>query len=178
MSDFRYRNRDAPKLAFAGLLAVLGLVILIIGGRLWGAQGDYRAEVIRSERLIERADESRAGGGSISFGETAFYRAETPQAAQAQLQSDMQQLADQHALSIEVMQPGEIEARGDLLRIPLTLNGAISERTLGQFFADLMARQPYVIVEEYAVRRQRGVRPGSGPRLVSLSVKLYAMTAR
>ncbi len=176
MSDFRFAKPAAPRrmvyVAGYGLAAIIALA----GVLFWSGTSGSRAAIGDMKTTIARA-QALADSPASGLGAEAFYQGDTPQLAQAALQTTLQELAENFDIQIEVIRTDEIEQIDNLVRLNLTLNGVAPEARLGEFLHGLVALEPMVIVEQLNLRRARTSR--SDPeRRVAFQAQLYGMTGR
>ncbi len=176
MSDFRFANPALPHRV--ALAAGYGLACLMTLAALWLISGaaDRRAAIAEMEAVIARAG-TAGGPDGAGLPPAAFYAAETPQLAQAALQTDLQGLAEVHAIEIEVIRADQIEQIDGFVRLNLTLNGIAPEAELGPFLLGLAAMQPIVVIEQLNLRRARTSRTNA-ERHVAFEAALYGLSQR
>lgn len=155
-----------------GLAALFTLLSLV----LMSGHDDRRASLAEMEAVIARAETAASGGGT-GLGAEAFYTGETPQLAQAALQTDLQALAEAHSIEIEVIRADQIEQIDGFVRLNLTLNGVAPETELGSFLAGLAAMEPMVVVEQLNLRRARASRTNA-ERRVTFQAELFGVSNR
>lgn len=171
MSSFHFKNPDLPRLvtlAFGGVcVGLMGLVGLVM---LASANGRVD-EVAQTEHLIARAAAvTNSGGGE--FSERTFFPGETPQLAQAAVQTSLQSLAEAHRVEIEMIRADQIEQIDGVVRLNLAVNGIAPEVELGAFLHGLAAMRPFVIVEDLTLRVARVSRSNPERRIV-FNASLY-----
>jgi Type II secretion system (T2SS), protein M subtype b len=176
MSAFVFMKPALPRIValsaaygLAGLFTLLALVLM-------SGNDDRRASIAEMEAVIARAETAAAGGGS-GLGPTAFYTGDTPQLAQAALQTDLQALAETHSIEIEVIRADQIEQIDGFVRLNLTLNGVAPETELGPFLHGLASMEPIVVVEQLNLRRARTSRT-EAERKVTFQAELFGVSDR
>ncbi|MEO1154100.1 MAG: GspMb/PilO family protein [Pseudomonadota bacterium] len=171
MSTFHFANPDLPRKV--GMGATLTMAALVAGAALLfvGAAQDRRASIADKEALIARA-EAMGGAGAIGLSDASFFSGDTPQLAQAALQTDLQALAEGHRIDVEMIRADEIEQIDGLVRLNLTINGVAPELELGSFLHGLAAMEPLVIVEDLSLRPARTSRTNP-ERRIAFSASLY-----
>lgn len=176
MSDFRFARPRLPRRVILSIgYGLAGFVTLLA---LWLASGvsDNRAEMAQARATINRAAASPAGGGA-ALGADAFYTGDTPQLAQAALQTKLQELAESYGIDIEVIRADQIEQIDGFVRLNLSLNGVAPEEELGSFLHGLAALRPMVVVEELNLRRARNTR-SDVERRVAFQTRLFGLAQR
>ena len=178
MSGFRFARPTRPA-RFVMLLGygIVGLIALL---GLWAvsATAAYRAEMDDMQAVIARA--AAVTEGSTVAGDLAndaFYTGDTPQLAQAILQTNLQNLAEAHSIAVEVIRTDQIEQIDGYVRLNLTVNGAAPETELAAFLHGLAALEPIVLIKELTLRRARATR-SNAQRRVSFQLQLYGMAQR
>jgi Type II secretion system (T2SS), protein M subtype b len=173
MTGFQFAQPGLPRrvvlgagYGLAGLCALLAL--LLISGH-----DNRRAAIAEMEAVIARADDA-GPGGAAGLAATAFYTGETPQLAQAALQTDLQALAETHSIEIEVIRADQIEQIDGYIRLNLTLNGLAPETELGRFLHGLAAMEPIVVVEQLTLRRARTSR-SEAERKIGFQAQLFGL---
>jgi hypothetical protein len=176
MSMFRFANPDLPRRLVLGLGYGLAGLATLVALALVAGHDDRRAAIAEMEALIARADQA-GPGGSGGLPPTAFHTGDTPQLAQAALQTDLQALAEAHSIEIEVIRADAIEQIDGFVRLNLTLNGVAPETELGRFLHGLAAMEPVVIVEQLTLRRARASR-SEAERRVTFQAELFGLAGR
>lgn len=175
MNSFAFYNptlvRRVGTLLIVGTSIVLVLLTILLANM---ARGNY-ADISDQQEMILRAE--RAASQQVSPEVLSkFYESDTPQLAQSQMQTDMQALAEQNQLRLEVIRADQIEQLDGALRMALTLNGALPESQLGGYLASLAAHEPQVIVESITLRRARSISGGTDDRPLAIQLKLSGFT--
>jgi hypothetical protein len=178
MSDFRFRQPALPRriILFAGygLVALIGLIGLVL---MSGASA-RKSEIAEMRTVIARADAMMQGSeNGNGLADSAFYTGDTPQLAQAILQTNLQNLAEAHDILIEVIRTDQIEQIDGFVRLNLTVNGVAPESELGAYLHGLSALEPIVVIEQISLRRARATR-SSPERRVSFQLQLYGLSQR
>ena len=176
MSDFRFHKNALPgrMLSLAGVAIVLGLCLIAMLA--WSSAQGRQALAADMRATIARAD-GLAGSAVAGPDATSFYVGDTPQLAQAAMQTNLQTLAETFGIQIEVIRADAIEQVDRFVRLNLTLNGVAPEASMGAFLHGLAALEPMVIVEEMSLRRARTSR--SDPeRRVAFQAQLYGLAER
>lgn len=177
MSSFTFHKpqlvRRAGTLLVIGTSIVLLLLTLFLTNIVRAKYQDISEQqqlVMRSERL----NTAQAGPTTAS----TFYSGDTPQLSQSQMQSDMQTLADQNKVILEVIRADQIEELGGALRLALTLNGVVRESELGAYIANLADHEPTIVVESISLRRARTNNRGVDDRPLAIQLKLSGFAAQ
>ncbi|MEM9974765.1 MAG: GspMb/PilO family protein [Pseudomonadota bacterium] len=171
MSTFHFATPDLPRKVGLGAVCAVALALGLLALFLVSAAGERRASVADKQGLIARAD-AMGTGAAIGLSGDNFFTGDTPQLAQAALQTSLQGLADAHRIDVEMIRADEIEQIDGLVRLNLTINGVAPEIELGSFLHGLAAMTPIVIVEDLSLRPARASR--SNPeRRIAFSASLY-----
>jgi len=145
-------------------LLILTLIITNVARNKYAAIDSQRDTIARAEAATQ--NETRAQGA------ITFYESETPQLAQSQMQSDMQELADQNQVRLEVIRADQVEQLNGSLRLALTLNGVVQESQLGGFLEALASHEPMIVVDSISLRRARSTNRGTDERPLAIQLKL------
>ena len=178
MSGFRFARPSRPGLVVSvlgfGAVAVIALIGLLAARATFSQQ----AEIADMQALIAReAASSRTGATTGGLTDDAFFTSETPQLAQAMMQTDLQNLADTLGISVEVIRTDQIEQIDGFIRLNLTISGTAPETELGAFLHGIAALEPIVLVDEVTLRPARVTRT-STVRRVSYQLQLYGLSKR
>ena len=174
MSEFRFQDPSASRGALHALTGVAAILILLTVWGIWSHVADSKSRIADDRDLIARAEATTASISGLP--EDAFYRADTPQLAQAQMQTDLQELAQTHRIGLEVIRADGIEQSGGLIEIGLVLNGVVPEDALGAFLHDLSTAKPVITVQELNLRRARLSNRQAQRRLISFQLKTVGFT--
>ncbi len=155
-------------------LSVLFVVIAIILGRF--ASGNYD-RIMNQQITIARAEQAASNAASTGKAVT-LYSAETPQLAQSQMQSDMQELANQNQVQLEVIRAEQIEDVNGALRMGLTLNGVVQESQIGGYIESLALHEPTIVVDSISLRRARSTDRSVDNRPLAVQLKLSGLASR
>ncbi|MEM7752379.1 MAG: type II secretion system protein GspM [Pseudomonadota bacterium] len=171
MSAFHFANPDLPRrvaLCFGGAVAV---AIVLFGFIMLGAANNRLGSIADKESIIARAD---ALSGTLASGlsDDAFFPGETPQLAQAAVQTSLQGLAEAHRIDIEMIRADEIEQIDGVVRLNLTINGIAPEAELGAFLYGLASMNPIVVIEDLTLRPARTSRTNP-ERRITFQASLY-----
>ena len=159
MSDFRFSQPGMPRRVTFVVGYGLAAFITLLAIWLLSGLSDRRDAMAQMRAIIARADMVEAtGSGNAALGPDTFYTGDTPQLAQAALQTNLQTLAESFRIEIEVIRADQIEQVDNFVRLNLTLNGVAPEEELGNFLRGLAALRPLVVVEELTLRRARSSR--------------------
>jgi hypothetical protein len=178
MSAFRFTKPTLPRrmVLFAGygLVAVITLIgVILLSGT--SARNERIAEM---EAVIARADAAGQNGPTgTGLPPSAFHTGDTPQLAQALLQTNLQNLAETESIDIDVIRTEQIEQIDGFVRLNLTVNGVAPETELGTFLHGLSVLEPIVVVEQIALRRARSTRTNP-QRRISFQIQLYGVSER
>lgn len=175
MNSFTFYNptlvRRVGTLLVVGTSIVVALLAVLLANI---ARGNYN-DIINQQEMILRAE--RAAAQQVAPNVLSkFYESNTPQLAQAQMQTDMQALAEQSQLRLEVIRADQIEQLDGALRMALTLNGALPESQLGGFLESLAAHEPRIVVDSISLRRARSSNRGADERPLAIQLKLSGFT--
>ncbi len=178
MSDFRFPRAPQPSLVFGLLLACVALALILIGARGVSAIRGFNDEIAQKQAFISRAKAYEANGLPDQSTQGELYAEETPQAALAKFQTDLQQIAEDNGMQIEVIQTEPITPSGDLLGMVISVTGIVPESRLGSLLTDLATREPYILVNDVNLRRARRLRRGDGPRFIAIQMRLAGFAQR
>ncbi|MDP5086686.1 MAG: GspMb/PilO family protein [Yoonia sp.] len=175
MSSFAFYNPTLVRRV--GTLLVMGTSILLILLTLFlanVARNNYDDIALEQETILraQRATTEQVAPDVLS----KFYSADTPQLAQSQMQTEMQALAQQNQVRLEVIRADQIEQLSGALRMGLTLNGVVSESQLGGFLESLTAHEPKIVVESVSLRRARATNQTVDDRPLAIELKLSGFT--
>lgn len=171
MNAFAFR--DAAAVRRMGRFIVIGTcaALIVLSGLVWRMAQNRQADIAALEAAVARAAD--AGVRGTAPGDTiSYYESETSQLAQSQMQSDMQALAEQYQVSLEVIRADQIERLGAQARLALTLNGVVPEHQLGAYLQGLADHRPMIVVETINLRRARSTGRGTDERLLALQLEL------
>ena len=171
MNSFAFHNPTLVRRFGTGLVVGTSIVLIILALLLTNiARGNYANIAAQQEAIVmsERAANTETG----ETGQITFYTADTPQLAQAQMQSDMQEIAQQSQVRLEVIRAEQIEQLNGSLRMALTLNGVVPENQLGGFLESIAAHSPVIVVESINMRRARARNQGVDTRPLAIQLKL------
>lgn len=169
MSEFLPLEPKAPARAVAILGGACVAVALGIALLLAANARDLQTETRELQTLIataKRADTSHAAETGL------YFDAATPQLAQADLQTSLQELARAHGVAIEVTRTEDVARLDGLVHLNLTLSGTVPEANLGAFLAAIDAARPVILIDEINLRRTRSAR-GDDARQVAFQLALY-----
>ncbi len=152
------------------VLILLAVILANIARGKYDSIADQQDTIARSERA--------AAQGSNNASQATFYSAETPQLAQSQMQSDMQDLAQQNQVILEVIRADQIEQLNGSLLMALTLNGVVPENQLGGYLEGLAKHEPVIVVESISLRRARSTNRGVDDRPLAIRLKLNGFVAQ
>lgn len=177
MSEFVFQNPSAVKRVGTALVVGSSVLIILIALSVWNFVSarfnnirDLNATIARAEQL---ATSSQSNNALISF-----YESETPQLSQAQMQSDMQALAQEYQLRLEVIRADQIEQFEGNVRLALTLNGVVPEEQLGGYLQNLAVHEPMIMVDSINLRRARSTRNAQDSRPLAIQLKLSGFARR
>lgn len=176
MTDFFFIRRELPRqlvvatgFAIAGLITAAAVFLMFTANARSAATADMKDTIQRANLLKEV--------GAAGLASDAYYKGETPQLAQAALQTDLQKLAEEHSIQIEVMRADEIEQIDGVVRLNLTLNGVAPEPELGAFLHSISLQKPIVIVDQLTLRRARTT-SRTQARRVAFQTQLFGILKR
>jgi hypothetical protein len=176
MTAFHFSDPGLPRrVALGAVYGVAGLCTLLALSLIAG-HNDRRAVIAEMKDVVARAEGIESSGGT-GLPPQAFYTGETPQLAQAALQTDLQALAEIHSIEIEVIRADQIEQIDGFVRLNLTLNGVAPEAELGRFLHGLAALSPIVVIEDLSLRRVRTTRTDAD-RKIAFQAELFGLAGR
>ncbi len=171
MSTFHFANPDLPRKVATGAACSFAAVLVLFGLLMIAASNGRIDDIADNRAMIARAE---AVSGSLTNGlsDEAFFPGETPQLAQAAVQTNLQGLAEAHRISIETIRANEIELVDGMVRLNLAINGVAPEAELGAFLYGLASMNPIIVVEDLTLRAARASR--SNPeRRIAFQASLY-----
>lgn len=171
MSTFHFANPELPqKLTLSLIYGATGFVLLM-GLLMFSNASNRLASVADKSDMIARS-EARAGSLSGGLSDDAFFPGETPQLAQAAVQTNLQALAQSHRINIDMIRADEIEQIDGIIRLNLSIKGVAPEAELAAFLYGLASMNPIVVIEDLKLRPARTSR--SNPeRRISFQTSLY-----
>ncbi|GFE66485.1 type II secretion system protein GspM [Litoreibacter roseus] len=178
MSTFVFRDPNAPRRTVLGLATGVGVAGLLIAVALWSGLQRQATGLTDLRDTIARGEAATASQAQRQANEVSFYIGDTPQLAQTEMQSDMQALAEDHGLKLEVIRADAIEDAGSQIRLGLILNGVIPEANLGTFMTQLEAHRPMILVDEIDLRRARTSARNADTRPLAMQLKLSGFAER
>lgn len=173
MSAFHFHRPELPRRVLLGSGYAAALALTLLALVLVSGHDNRRAGIAEMEALITRAETAGSGTGA-GLPPGAFFKGDTPQLAQAALQTDLQALAEAHSIEIEVIRADQIEQIEGFVRLNLTLNGVAPEVELGRFLHGLAMMEPIVVVEQLTLRRARSSR-SDDERRVTFQAELFGL---
>ena len=171
MSTFHFANPDLPRkisLVTGGLVAG---VFVLFGLAMLGAANNRLESIADKQTTIARAA-SLTGSLSGGLSDDAFFPGQTPQLAQAAVQTGLQALAQAHRIDIEMIRADEIEQIDGVVRLNLAINGIAPEAELGAFLYGLASMNPIVVIEDLTLRPARTSRTNP-ERRIAFQASLY-----
>lgn len=170
MSEFIFQNPAAVRRFGTTLVVGACILIIVLALFVWNFIAQRFDTIEDLNATIARAEQLSASSQSDSA-QISFYQSETPQLSQSQMQSDMQELAQQYQLVLEVIRADQIEQLEGNVRMALTLNGVVPESQLGGYLQNLATYEPMIIVDSINLRRARSTRSGQDDRLLAIQLK-------
>lgn len=171
MSTFHFANPDLPRRVTLWFGAAVGAVIVLFGLIMVAAASDRLGSIADKQATIARA-EALSGSLASGLSDDAFFPGETPQLAQAAVQTSLQALAEAHRISIEMIRADEIEQIDGVVRLNLAINGIAPEAELGAFLYGLASMTPIVVIEDLTLRPARTSRTNP-ERRITFQASLY-----
>ncbi len=171
MNAFMFRNRAAVRRMGYGIVVGTSVALMVVTGLVWRTAQNKLDDIAALEATITRAQQVQARTTTQGTG-VSFYESDTPQLAQSQMQSDMQALADENSVRLEVIRADQIEQVGSQVRMALTLNGVVPENQLGGYLRGLADHEPMIVVDTVNLRRARSSGRGNDERLLAIQLKL------
>lgn len=171
MSEFVFQNPAAVRRVGTTLILGVSALVICIALFIWSFIGHRYENIDELNATIARAEQLSLASQSNSA-QISFYQSETPQLSQSEMQSDMQDLAQQYRVRLEVIRADQIEQIAGNVRMALTLNGVVPEEQLGGYLQNLAAHEPMIIVDSINLRRARSTRNGPDERPLAIQLKL------
>jgi hypothetical protein len=150
-----------------GVVAACGVAFALVSNA-----RDQQAETRDMKDLIGRASVLETSAAPET---DLYFQAQTPQLAQADLQTALQSIARSHGAEIDVTQTQDVVRVDGLVHLNLTINGTVPDANLGAFLAALDAARPVILVDELSLRRTRGTR-SDAPRQVAFQFSLHGVS--
>lgn len=171
MSAFHFANPELPRRVSSIVGGVLAGGFVLVGLIIFAAANDRMSSISDKQNTIARAS---ALSSSLSSGlsNDAFFPGETPQLAQAAVQTSLQALAQAHRIDIEMIRADEIEQIDGVVRLNLAINGIAPEVELGAFLYGLASMNPIVVIEDLTLRSARTSRTNP-ERRIAFQAGLY-----
>lgn len=177
MSVFIFRDPVAPRRFGTSVLFGVSVLLICVSALIWSISARNYAAIADLQSTINRADEINSRRISLA-NPVSFYQSDTPQLAQAQMQSEMQAVAEEYDLQLEVIRADQIEQIDGHVLMGLTLNGVVPEENLGGYLQALAAHEPMIVVETINLRRARSSNRGADDRPLAIQLKLSGFTAQ
>lgn len=177
MSEFVFQNPSAVRRFGTILVIGASAAIMVVAFVVWSFVGQRFDNIADLNATIARAEQLSASSQSNSA-QISFYQGETPQLSQSQMQSDMQELAQQYQVRLEVIRADQIEQLEGNVRMALTLNGVVPESQLGGYLQNLAAHDPMIVVDSINLRRARSTRSSDNDRLLAIQLKLSGFSGQ
>ena len=175
MSSFTFQNSAAVRrvgttiilLSSAALILLAFLIWSVIASR-YDRLSSMNGTIARAEQLLQASQSNQA--------QVSLYENETPQLSQSEMQSDMQDLAGEFNVRLEVIRADQVEQVANNVRMVLTLNGVVSESQLGGYLGALARHEPMIVVDNIGLRRARSTNRNQEERLLAIQLKLSSYT--
>ncbi len=177
MSEFVFQNPSAVRRVGTVLVVGASALIILLALFVWNFVSQRFDNIEDLNATISRAEQLAASSQSNSA-QISFYQSETPQLSQAQMQSDMQELAQQYQLRLEVIRADQIEQIEGNVRLALTLNGVVPENQLGGYLQNLAVHEPMIMVDSINLRRARSTRNSQDERPLAIQLKLSGFSTQ
>ena len=171
MSAFHFANQDLPRKVTLAVGAGLAAVLVLFGLAVNSAANNRYASVADKKAIVARAD-NLTGSLASGLSDDAFFPGQTPQLAQAAVQTSLQALAQAHRIDIEMIRADEIEQIDGVVRLNLAIKGIAPEVELGAFMYGLASMTPIVVIEDLTLRPARTSRTNP-ERRISFQASLY-----
>ncbi|MEM8537908.1 MAG: GspMb/PilO family protein [Pseudomonadota bacterium] len=177
MDSFTFHNPTLVRRVGTTLVVGTSILLVIFAVILANIARSNYADISAQQETILRAERLVSDDNQPSTAKT-FYIADTPQLAQSQMQTDMQALAQQNQVDLEVIRAEQIEQINGALRLSLTFNGVVFESQLGAFLASIAAHEPMIVVENISIRRARSGQRGVDSRPLAIRMTLNGFAAQ
>ncbi|MDX8350552.1 GspMb/PilO family protein [Cognatiyoonia sp. IB215446] len=177
MSAFVFQKPNAVRRFGVGLIIVTCILCIVLAAALANLVTQRYARIAELNDTVARAERVAMSEAQEN---TAFslYQSETPQLSQAEMQSDMQELAQAHTVSLEVIRADQIETLPGNVRLALTLNGVVPEEQLGAYLVSIANHDPMIVVDSIDLRRARTTNRALGERPLAIQLKLSGFATR
>lgn len=177
MSEFVFQNPSAVRRVGTTLVIGASVIIVLAALLVWSFVTQRFDNIADLNATIARAEQLSAASQSNSA-QISFYQSETPQLSQSQMQSDMQDLAQQYQVRLDVIRADQIEQIAGNVRMALTLNGVVPENQLGGYLQNLAAHDPMIVVDSINLRRARSTRTAPDERPLAIQLKLSGFSTQ
>ena len=177
MSEFIFQKPNAVRRFGTGLIILACIVLIALAVMI------ANTVIARYDRIAELNDTiARAERMSASTSQTdtefSLYQNETPQLSQAEMQSDMQDLAEANQVRLEVIRADQIEPLPGNVRLILTLNGVVPEENHGAYLISIADHDPMIGVDSVDLRRARTTNRAMGERPLAIQLQLSGFSTR
>ncbi|MEL6682762.1 MAG: GspMb/PilO family protein [Pseudomonadota bacterium] len=177
MSAFVFQKPNAVRRFGVALIILTCLVLMLAAFALTNLVTERYDRIAELNETIARADQLAANSAQ-DVTEIGLYENETPQLSQAEMQSDMQELAEEYQVSLEVIRADQIEQLPGNVRLALTLTGVVREEQLGAYLLSIANHDPMIVVDSINLRRARTNNRATGERPLAIQLQLSGFSAR
>lgn len=171
MSEFIFQNPSAVRRFGSTLVITTSVAIICLGFFVWNFVANRYDDIADLNATIARASQLAVASQSNSE-QFSFYQFDTAQLSQSEMQSDMQELAQEFRVRLEVIRADQIEQLQENVRMTLTLNGVVPEDQLGGYLLSLANHEPMIVVDNISLRRARSTNRSTNERMLAIQLKL------
>lgn len=177
MSAFVFQKPNAVRRFGVGLIVAACILCIVAAAAFANLVTQRYARIVELNDTVAQAARLAISDARAS---TAFtlYESETPQLSQAEMQSNMQELAQAHRVSLEVIRADQIEPLPGNVRLVLTLIGVVPEEQLGAYLVSIANHEPMIVVDSISLRRARTTNRALGERPLSIQLQLSGFATR
>lgn len=152
------------------IAAAVGLALVLGAGLMWthqqqGTVADLQDRIARANALPQSAGQDSG----------VFLAAEDPNIAQTRMQTQVQELAAQHNMEIEVIRATDVTDEGRVIALGLTVKGVVAEADFAPFLTALSQTEPRILLDEIDLRRARLVSRRDPTRKLAVSLGMSTL---
>ena len=172
MSNFNFARPLAPNITLFGVMTTLTVLVSFTAYLLATKIEDGRERTRDRVRFIAQAKAMKALDAARSTPD--LFRGTNQQDVISQFQQQMQDIAKEVDLSIEVISPAELLVGEGLLQVELSLSGVMPENRLPDCIRAIVNAKPPLAVSEIQLRRAPSVAARNGASSISVWLKIVA----
>ena len=174
MSEFKFRTSSGPMRALFAMN--LAIVVLAAGTAsfAWNAIKSNDETIAGLKQTVAQQQSVTASAGEGADGAGLLIEADTPQLAQATLSENVQKIADDLGLELEILRAGDVERADGMIKLNLVVSGVVPEPALGEFMSRISAERPVLVAGDMTLRRARDITRASEVRMIAFQLDLRA----